>query len=189
MVVSVVACGESAKEWHKVPFDISVGVNDCVKFGCEVDYLICVNAPFKFEPTKKNDYINRLETIVNSKPKKFITSLCTEWKKYRGELQCREMHCIKLNRFGKYLNKGIVYHSKTSPFIAMSYAFNLGAKDIILWGVDFVNHKDFKPGQRGTDFEIEEYARFAGLLKDQGCNVWLGNNETSLSKYFKVWKG
>lgn len=182
MTVSVVACGESAKEWFNTPCDKSIGVNDCLKFGHDTDYLVCVNAPFKFEPSKSNGRVNRKETIIRSKAK-FITGLCMEWKKLKPGLDC-----IQLSQFTKWAKKGIVYYSKTSPFIAMSIAFNMGATDIILWGVDFIDHPDFQQGKRNTEFEIEQYVKFAGMIGGQGCKVWIGNEETRLSKHFEVWR-
>lgn len=182
MIISVVACGDSAKHWNKTPCDMSIGVNDCFKFGYDVDYLLCVNAPHLFQPNAKNGYTNRLYTILQSKPKRFITSLCPEWRKYRYDVDC-----IHIQRFGKYFRKGINYFSKTSPFIAINYAYNLGAKDIILWGIDFLNHPVYKPGKRGTDFEIEEYMRLIGLIQNDGVKVWLGNSSTMLNKYLELY--
>lgn len=181
-VISIVGCGDSAKEWFNTQCDLSIGVNDCVKWGHEVDYLMCLNAPWKFQARKENDYNDRLTIIKNSKPKKFITCI-DEWRKYFPAAES-----INPRLFGKWATKGNLYHTKTSTFCAMSYAFNLGAKDIILWGVDFLNHSGLKPGRRETDFEIEEYARFADMIDKQGTKVWIGNSETALIKYFEVWK-
>jgi hypothetical protein len=182
MTISVVACGQSSKEWYKVPCDKSIGVNDCLKFGHDTDYLVCVNAPFKFEPSKSNGRVNRKEFILRSKAF-FMTSLCTEWRQARKNVN----DCISLSLFTKWAKKGHIYRSKTSPFIAMSIAFNMGANDIILWGVDFIDHPDFQQGKRSTDFEIEQYVRFAEMIRQQGCNVWIGNEGTRLSKYFHLW--
>jgi hypothetical protein len=182
MIYSVVGCGESAKEWFNTFCDVSIGVNDCFKFGHQVDYLLCVNAPFKFLPTKANNYTDRLSTIRKSNPQKFLTSLCYEWRKYRQDLQC-----MKIQRFGKHLNKESVYHTRSSTFIAMSWAYKQGAKDIILWGVDFLNHADFPVEQRATQFEIEEYRRFADMIEKEGTKVWIGNENTGLNKYFEVY--
>lgn len=184
MIVSIIACGDSAKEWYKTPCDLSIGVNDCFKFGHQVDYLLCLNAPGMFQPRKKNNYQDRLPIIKQSKPKKFIT--CLEgWKNH---FSFTEVEMVNPRLFGKHFSKGTLYHAKTSPFCAMSYAFNLGAKDIILWGVDFLNHGTLKPGKRETQFEIEEYVRFADIIEKQGTKVWIGNSETALNKYFGVWK-
>jgi hypothetical protein len=182
MTVSIIACGDSAKEWHKTPYDLSIGVNDCLKWGHEVDYLMCLNAPRKFEPRKNNGYQDRLSIIKKSNPQKFITCL-EEWRKYWFEVEM-----INPILFGKRAIHGILYHSKTSPFCAMSYAYNLGAKNIILWGVDMLNHSEYKPGQRVTEFEIEQYDKFAGMI-EKDCKVWIGNENTALNKYFEVWNG
>lgn len=182
MTISVVACGQSAKEWYNTPCDKSIGVNDCLKFGHDTDYLVCVNAPFKFGPNKSNGYVSRKNFIISSNAH-FITSLCTEWRKHR-----KVNSCASLTLFTKFLKKGTVYHSKTSPFVAMSIAFNMGAKDIILWGVDFIDHPDFPQEKRNTQFEIEQYVKFADMIGQQGTNVWIGSKETSLNKYFEVWR-
>lgn len=182
MIVSIIGCGNSAKEWFNTPRDLSIGVNDCFKFGYQVDYLMCLNAPWKFQARKENGYQDRLSVIKQSKPQKFITCL-EEWKKHFGDYA--EM--VNPRLFGKHLVKGNLYHAKTSPFCAMSYAFNLGAKDIILWGVDFLDHGTLKPGMRDTEFEIEEYVRFADLIEKQGTKVWIGNSDTALNKHFEVW--
>jgi hypothetical protein len=181
MTISVVACGQSAKDWYNTPCDKSIGVNDCLKHGRDTDYLVCVNAPFKFEPNKSNGRTDRKKIILSSNAR-FMTSLCMEWLKYKKSLDC-----ININPFTKWLKKGTVYHSKTSPFVAMSIAFNMGAKDIILWGVDFIDHPDFPQGKRNTQFEIEQYVKFADMAGQQGCKVWIGNEGTSLNKYFPVY--
>lgn len=188
MTVSIIGCGDSAKDWFKTPCNLSIGVNDCFKFGHQVDYLLCLNAPWKFQARKQNGYQDRLSVIQQSKPKKFITCL-EEWKKYWFTYWFdTEFQMINPRLFGKHLVNGQLYHAKTSPFCGMSYAFNLGAKDIILCGVDFLNHGTMKPGKRETQFEIEEYARFADIIEKQGTKVWIGNSETALNKYFEVWK-
>lgn len=182
MTVSIIGCGNSAKEWFKIPCDLSIGVNDCFKFGHRTEYLMCLNAPWKFQSRKENGYNDRLVVIKNSNPNKFITCI-DEWRKYFPAAES-----INPRLFGKWATKGNLYHTKSSPFCAMSYAFNLGAKDIILWGVDFLNHGTLKPRHRETEFEMEEYARFADMIEKQGTKVWIGNSETALNKYFEVWR-
>lgn len=179
--ISIVACGDSAKEWYKISCDLSIGVNDCLKWGHEVDYLMCLNAPWKFQARKENGYQDRLSIIKKSKPQKFITCI-DEWRKYFPAAER-----IDPRLFSKWATKGNLYHAKTSPFCAMSYAYNLGAKNIILWGVDLLNHSEYKPGQRVTEFEIEQYVKFAGMIKEN-CKVWIGNENTALNKYFEVWR-
>jgi hypothetical protein len=172
MIVSVVGCGESAKEWFKTPYDKSVGVNDCMKFGMDTDYLLCVNEPAKFAPNKKNSYRDRLDTIKGSNAQ-FVTSLCPEWKKLKPNLQC-----IRIQRFRDKYAKGLFYFTRSSTFIAIQYAHSLGATEIILWGVDFTSHPDFQPG-RATDFELEQYAALIKLIQADGTKVTI-NSEIRL---------
>src|SRR5687768_13636855 len=91
MTVSIIACGPSAKEWYKTPCDLSIGVNDCLKFGHEVDWLCVVNVPSKFTPKAKNGHTDRLFTITSSKPKKF---LCHngQWKQWFPSAELLQLH-------------------------------------------------------------------------------------------------
>jgi hypothetical protein len=185
MKVSIVACGESAREWYKVPVDLSIGVNDCFKFGHEVDYLVLVNSPLKFEPRRANNNgVNRLETIYKSNPKK-VFAHNSNWRsyfKYKSEFQTLSMRDYN----GRY-NKGRVYFSKTSPFVAITLAVSLGAKDIILWGVDMLSHWRFSPGKKEMDSELAMYNDLFGEIKSHGINIWIGNKETVLKDYLQVW--
>lgn len=182
MTVSIVACGDSAKDWHKVPVDLSIGVNDCFKFGHHPDELLIINAPGNFQPTKKNGYQDRLSVIRKTKPNRFITNDRMSWSRYFPNA-----HEIHIRPFHKYNRKGEIYYSKTSPFVALSYAFNLGAKDIILWGVDMLTHHEYKAGTRSGDFELLELLKFIALLNNDGVMVWIGNKETALNNYLRVY--
>lgn len=185
MTISVVACGDSAKEWYKTPCHISIGVNDCFKFGHEVDYLVLVNSPFKFEPRRPtNNGVNRLETIIDSTPKKVYVHN-SNWRSYFKHKSQVENIAMR-DYHGRYL-KGRVYFSKTSPFVATTLAASLGAKDIILWGVDMVNHWRFQPGKKEFDSELSVYCDLFEQLEKNGIKCWIGNDNTVLSKYLKVY--
>ncbi|HXR80739.1 MAG TPA: hypothetical protein VN763_07475, partial [Saprospiraceae bacterium] len=127
MISQVIGCGASGKDWFNTPSDLSIGCNDCSKFGKDTDWLVVVNRHFTPE---------REKIILESKPKKLITHL-QHWKKHFPQAEV-----IRMQQFGKHLKKGHVYSSKTSPFIAVSLAFNAGANDIILHGVDLIDHKE-----------------------------------------------
>lgn len=184
MIASVVACGDSAKEWFKTPFDMSVGVNDCFKFGYNVDHLVCVNGPLKFQPRASNGMVNRLEIILDSRPKVFYCHN-SNWKSYlKGVCEMRMISMVNYN--GKF-RKGRNYFSKTSPFVAMCLAVNLGATELILWGVDFVNHWKYKPGNRAYESELNMYVSLIDELVHQGINIWIGNENTVLKDYLPVY--
>lgn len=165
MTVSIVACGESAKEWFNTPCDLSIGVNDCLKWGREVDWLVVVNAPQKFRG-------QRWDTIINSKPKRFICHNGA-WKRQFPNAELAVLH-----PFRGSVKKGKIYFSKTSPFVAMNLAYEAGATDIILWGVDFLNHPKVK--DKMLKDELVAYSRLIEALKNKGVNVWLGSDQSVL---------
>src|SRR5690348_12790496 len=133
MTVSVIACGESAKHWKEVPCDLSIGVNDVLKFGAHPDWLLCINGMNKFTDERR-------QTIMNTRPRKFFTHN-TGWLNHFS-MFC-EVEKIAMHSWRGYVKKGRLYSSLTSPIVAMCLAFNAGSKDMIIWGVDFENHPNF----------------------------------------------
>ena len=172
MIVNIVACGNSASEWYKTSCDLSIGVNDCEKWGHPVDQLIVINSPRQF--TKE-----RQDIIKATKAKVFSHS-----DSWHGILNYER---LRLQSFSKHLKKGHVYSSKTSPFVAMSHAFNQGATDIILHGVDLVDHPTFHPGNKLHAYELRQIEKFARMLGEQECRVWLGKDFGALGKFLRVW--
>lgn len=176
MICSIVACGDSAKDWFKVPCDLSIGVNDCLKFGHQVDYLVVVNSPVKFKA-------DRLETIKNSKPKRFYCH-DSNWKKWFKDVH----QYIGMRPFITVYRKGRVYSTKTSPFVAITLAVKEGATEIILWGVDFINHHKFSPGKhRDFDKEFDNYRMLFEQMEKEGIKVWLGNENSSFKGHLKLY--
>lgn len=179
MIVSIVACGESAREWYKTPCDLSIGCNDCVKFGHEVDYLVIVNAPDKFNARAKNGFADRIGTITRSKPKRFFC-YDAKWKPYFPNYEL-----LALKPFSGSVQSGRVYKSVTSPFVAITLAFSHGATDIILWGVDLVNHPNIK--NKTLSSEVSNYKRLFDALERKHVNVWLGKSGTVFDGFLRFW--
>jgi len=179
MTYTIVGCGDSAKDW--VPNGISIGVNDCWKFGKPTDYLVVVNSPLKFNPKTSNGFTNRLKTICDSTPKRFFCHDST-WRKWFKGAETLPMRTFN----GKYVHQR-VYSSKTSPFIAITLAVKLGATEIILWGVDMLTHHAFSPGKKDFQLEFEHYKILFDELKIHGVNVFIGNKETVLKDYLPVY--
>lgn len=182
MIISIVGCGPSANDWNKVHCDLSIGVNDCVKFGHQVDWLVVINVPRKFEPSEKNGMTDRLKTIIESKPKRFFAhdSRYKEWFPNYELLAMRE--------FMGTLRPGRIMHSKTSPFVAIGLAYEYEKPtDIILWGIDFLDHPNFSG--KILSGELDRYRILFECLEEKGVRCWIGNEQTALAKYLKVWKG
>ncbi len=173
-VVTIVGCGESARNW--IPRGHTLGVNDSWRWGKPTDSLLVCNRPVEF----KQD--GRLEIITSSNPKTFYSHKSNwayafpDWKK------------ISLVQWYGVIRRGQQYSSNSSPFIAISLAWNLGAKDIILWGVDFMNHKTFNPGNPYRDKEVEVYMQLIGALKEEGVRVWLGANNTAFDNLIPIYE-
>lgn len=177
MIVSIVACGASAYDWHKVPVDHSIGVNDCWKLSYPTDWLLVCNWPVKFPQ-------HRLNIIKNSNPKQFFSSV-DQWSTWFPN-----MIKIRLTSWDGHLYKerpDFFSHSHTSPFIAMSMAYKNGAKDIILWGVDFIDHSTYGQDGLQTKTELRAYRQMIEAMKAGGVNVWLGAKGSLLEEFIPIW--
>lgn len=156
--VSLIGCGETGALWDGI--GPSIGVNDCVKFGKQVDYLLVINAKGAFKG-------ERLETILNSKPKRFFSNL-DQWKKHFDNFT----H-LKITHWPERgINVGLTYHSKTSPFCAISLAHNMGFDEIVLYGVDFKTHKVYRANNPAFNSEKRRYELFVKALAKEGTKVY-----------------
>lgn len=172
MIWSVIGCGSSAQNWK--PEGLSIGVNDCWKFGNPTDYLLVCNRPDQF--TKE-----RYETIVQSIPKVFLT--------YKNCWSAEFPNRIRLSLKPWYgnLHKGAYYSANTSPFIAMTYAFGNGAKEIILWGVDFVDHHMYNTARPDeSKRELECYRELIEEMELQGTKTFLGCKGSVLESFVSI---
>lgn len=171
MTASVIGCGKSAEGWQNTPCDLSIGCNDVRRFGFEVDWLVVVNR--HFEPIR--DHV-----IKSSMPERFLTNSAAYWPKFFPKAEV-----LRMQPYGKYLKKGHVYSSKTSPFVAMSLAFNAHADTIILHGVDMVDHPNIKG--KTLNYELRQYERFCRQLNDLNTKVFVSSKESKLSEFLPVW--
>jgi hypothetical protein len=159
MIINIIGCGETGANWDGTGH--SIGVNDCWKFGKPTDLLMVLNRRSTFTP-------DRIKIIEDSKPKDFYCNL-EEWRR-----SFNDMKLITTTRWNNAFINDVIYHSKTSPFCAMSLAYNLGFRTLVLWGVDFQTHHIFSPGKYAYDNEKLMYHSFIKVLKDKGCKVYAG---------------
>lgn len=154
--ISILACGESGSQWDGQ--GISIGVNDCWKFGKPTTYLLCVQTIQQWNRQPKE----RLQTIIKSTPEKFYTHK-QEWTKYFAQTEV-----IKIKRWNGRLN-GQIQFSRTSPFIAIIMAHLWGYDHIKLFGVDFTTHQHYSEGN-SKDFgsEMKNYRELMAQLKAKG---------------------
>lgn len=170
MTFTIVASGESAKDW--IPNGYNLGCNDAAKWGKPLDGLLVCNRPETFSK-------ERQEIIINTKPKDFYSNK-SNWDEHYPNWQKVRLHCWAGTLHNWNRKDGLHgYSSSTSPIIAITLAYHLGAKEIILWGVDFKTHKIFHESSPETKREVKVYLDVIGQLKEKGVKVWLGASGTA----------
>lgn len=169
---SIIGCGQTAKDW--IPRGHSIGVNDAWKWGKPTDSLLCCNRPTNFNQ-------DRLRVITGSKPKTFYSHKAY-WSYAFPEYEKLNIVCW----YGT-LYRPQVYFANTSPFIAMSLAFHLGAKEIILWGVDLKDHNIWHEDNPETKKEVGRYMELIREMELQGCKVYLGAKGTAFDELIPIW--
>lgn len=161
MICNIIGCGESAAKWDGT--GDSIGVNDSFKFGHRIQYLVLLNEPNEFES-------DRLKTIINTNPEKVFTCY-RSWAKPQYQFKNVEFFNYHVWQ-GQLANKGKYQTSRTSPFAAISIAYNLGYDEIVLWGVDFKTHKIWHNGNHNFAQEIKNYQQLSDELRKKGVMVY-----------------
>lgn len=158
MIASIIGCGPSGKYWNGEGF--SIGVNDAFKWGNPTDILIVVNS--------LDNYPDRKQIVMESRPKQLL-ALGT-WSSHPSY-----KHIPYMNQWKGVLEKGKLYKSKTSPFIAVTLAYSMGYDKIVLYGVDFIGHPIVKGSKlRG---EITAYESLQKALIKNGASMYLGGTD------------
>jgi len=171
MTISIIASGQSAENW--TPEGLSIGCNDAGKWGNLLDAILVCNRPEQFSK-------ERMEIIKNTKVEKFYSNK-SNWSQWFPKWEKVPL----VTWYGSY-NPKQVYSSNTSPFIAISLAAKLGAKKIVLWGVDFVNHKTYSAGNPQTQREVKAYLELIEAMKPHGVSVYLGAKGTAFDDHIQL---
>lgn len=172
MRINVIACGASASKWDGQ--GDSIGVNDAYKWGHSLQNLVLLNQPTEFEP-------ERLKIITNTPNPKTIYTCYREWM--RPEYGLTNVVYFNYHVWqGRLLAKGrqMFQTAHTSPFAAISIAYNMGYDEIVLWGVDFKDHPIWNQTHHGFASEIKAYQDIAKQLSLQGVKVY--SSEPSILK-------
>lgn len=170
-VCNILACGQTVTNWDGQGY--SIGVNDCWKYGIITDRLIVVNSLTKWP--------DRRSIVLRSTPKDGLYSQISSFNHHPNY-----KHIGPMQRWRSKIAQGTLYHSSTSPFIGISMAHNMGFKEIVLWGVDFINHPNVK-GNTLTR-EIMYYETFSKALLKEGTKVYLGSEFGALKEILPIWK-
>ncbi|HDY86898.1 MAG TPA: hypothetical protein ENH82_02145 [bacterium] len=173
---AIIACGPTAKFFHG-GCD-SIGVNDAWKF-YRTKYLLVTDPKRNF----RNE--GRLDYILKCTPEVFYYYYkCGEWKDANNS---EVYHAIK---WQGHLDPNKIYTSMSTPFVATSMAIHLGYEEIIIYGADYYNHKNFNPDTRATrgrfDDELRNFKELALEALRIGVTVYCGHRASALSEVMKV---
>lgn len=171
MKVNVLGLGESLKEF-KEDGSITIGVND-IHSKVKTDYVVCIDVQKAFNR-------ERLKTILKTNCKGFY-SQSDEWELIDNFTK------IEFNKVRGLLN-GLdserFCYSNNSTYVAVILAYKLGAKEIVIWGADFVTHPNFK--NHSFDRVIEDFKALNKALKERGVNLFVGSDYSVLSKFLPL---
>lgn len=171
--MNIIALGPTGSTWNGEGG--SIGVNDCEKFGKKVAALVVVNSKFELE---------REQIIKNTIAPAGFYSQLTYWSNqpnYKPLPPMKDFHGRE-----NLQERGWIYASRSSPFIAISLAVYLGHNDITLYGVDFEKHPILKDDRLAR--EVDAYKRFIEWLHFRGVNVFLSTDYGALRGFIPVKK-
>ena len=98
-----------------------------------------------------------------------------------------EYHAIK---WQNNLATNKIYTSMSTPFVGVSMAIHLGYKEIIIYGADYYNHKNFNPDSRATkmrfDNELSNFKELAAHAQKIGVSIFCGHRSSALSEVLKI---
>lgn len=168
-VCHIVGIGPSLKH-YKRDGNFSIGCNDCFRY-VETDYLVVVS---NLDP-------KRAAVVNASRPKKLLTFL-SRWATHPSHEHIGQLHPWKSHR-ANMMNQGIVHSSNNTPFICASLAYNMGYREIVLWGVDFTDH----PYLRGEALNktVVDFDQLQKEFVKNGASMFLGSPGSILS--FDLW--
>lgn len=167
MTIHVIGKGES-KEFFKHDGNITIGVNDVNKW-IKTDHIVVVDP--------MDAYKEQHETYRSSKA--MFWSQNEDNKNY-----VKNFTLIELARgrgvLDEFDSDRFVY-SITSPFVAVHLAYKLGAKNIVMWGVDFNTHPNFDTDSL-RNRALKDFGNLRKKLNERGVNFYVGH-EMSMFSY------
>ena len=173
--IFVLGLGETLK-FFKDFNSPKIGVND-IWSRVKTEMVVCIDRPNRFSG-------QRLQTIKECSPQIFYTFL-PEWRAYKPDSYYWK---APIKSVGKNENfkEGVIYHSVNSPFVACNIAYLLGAKNIVMYGVDFMSHPKLK-GNSAISKIIFDFNWLNNNLKKRGVNLYVGHSASRLSGILPVW--
>ena len=153
----------------------TIGCNDIWNY-YPADYVVCIDKPFRFNE-------KRLASIKSGGQKKFFTHV-QEWKEIVDNYTTLELSLIRGNLSDLHNEK--VPYSNNSAFVAVVLAYRMGAKEIIMYGVDLSDHHQLgKP--EILKKACEDFRNLFLALHEKGVRLCVINKKSILSNYIPVY--
>lgn len=133
-IIAVLGLGESLSLFKKEDFDFTIGVNDIWR-KVQTDAVVVLNTAGTFNA-------DRLKWIMDCKPKLFYSQI-VNWDFKPGFFKIEFFPGLPERYIS--LNERKLFKSIYSPFVGIQIAYKYhDAKEIHLFGVDFINHPIIK---------------------------------------------
>lgn len=172
MIAAVVGLGKTALDWGDNQRDFSIGCNDSGLFGFHLTHLLIIDSMKRFGA-------RRIDTIKETCADK-VWLFGDSWRHVFPDAN----RIPQLLQFHKVYKHGKLYSSKSSPFVAVTLAASLGAKDIVMYGCDYNDHSNLIGKIR--DYEIRQFGKLYEAMKKEGINMWVSSKESALSQVIPV---
>ena len=172
MTIHVLGLGNSL-EYYKPDNNITIGVNDIHKY-IKTDYVVCVDHLFSFSK-------DRLETILKTRCKGFYSQI-VDWGLLIPSFKLIEFNSGRGSL--QELDNDKFCYSNNSPFVACVLAYKLGAKNIILHGVDLIDHPHIKGNSK--EKALLDYKNLNKAFKSRGVNLFVGSKDTNLVSFLPI---
>ena len=172
MIIHVLGLGDSLT-YYKPDGNISIGVNDIYKH-IKTDYVVCIDHLTAFSK-------DRLEIILKTKSKSFYSQI-SDWG-----LVVPNFKLIEFNRGRGILNEldnEKFCYSNNSPFVACILAYKLGAKKIVLHGVDLIDHSHIKGNSK--EKALLDYKNLNKALLSRNVELFVGSEDTNLISFLPL---
>ena len=171
MTIHVIGKGES-KEFFKNDGNITIGVNDVNKW-IKTDHIVVVDPMDAYKEgheTFRNS--NAMFWSQNEDNRNYVKNFTLiELARGRGVLD-------------EFDSDRFVY-SITSPFVAVHLAYKLGAKNIVMWGVDFNTHPCFDTDSL-RNRALKDFGNLRKKLNERGVNFYVGHEMSMFSSILPV---
>jgi hypothetical protein len=171
MTIHVIGKGES-KEFFKHDGNITIGVNDVNRW-IKTDHIVVVDP---MDAYKEGHEIYRNSNAMfwsqNEDNRNYVKNFTLiELARGRGVLD-------------EFDSDRFVY-SITSPFVAVHLAYKLGAKNIVMWGVDFNTHPNFDTDSL-RNRALKDFGNLRKKLNERGVNFYVGHEMSMFSSILPI---